>query len=144
MARFFATALALLSAAARLGHAVDPSDTLTWGGDNSRSSYRTGHNMDPAIVGSDEFAQVFKTTLPGRYNGQPEQIFSQPLVYTTPADGVQYVYWATTQNNVYKMNAKTGEIVTSRSLAIPFLTADLDGCVDINPTVGITSTSTLR
>lgn len=99
--------------------------------------------MDPAVVGSNQFGQVFKAALPGVYVNQPEQIFSQPLVFT-PANGTtQYVYWATTQNNVYKMNAKTGEIVASRNLHIPFLTADLSGCVDINPTVGITATGVI-
>lgn len=55
--------------------------------------------MDPAIVGSASFGQIFKTTLPGNYLGAKEQIYSQPLVYTA-ADGIQYVYIATTQNNL--------------------------------------------
>jgi WSC domain len=98
--------------------------------------------MDPSVVGSPLFGQLFKTALPGNYNGAPEQIFSQPLVYT-PADGIQYVYFATTQNNVYKLDAKTGVIVAQRNLHIPFLTADLNGCVDINPLVGVTSTGVI-
>ncbi|KAG4434028.1 hypothetical protein IFR05_010482 [Cadophora sp. M221] len=69
-------------------------------------------------------------------------MFSQPLVYT-PSDGIQYVYVATTQNNLYKINAKTGAIVLSRNLGIPFLTADLDGCIDINPHVGVTATGVI-
>lgn len=99
--------------------------------------------MDPAIVGSDQFGQLFNTALPGNYNGQPEQIFSQPLVYTPSSGTKQYVYWATTQNNLYKMDAKTGEIVASRNLHIPFLSADLDGCVDINPHIGVTATGVI-
>lgn len=100
--------------------------------------------MDPAVVGSSQFGQVFRTLLPGTYaGGQPEQIFSQPLVYTPNGGTKQYVYFATTQNNVYKLDAKTGEIKASRNLHIPFLTADLDGCVDINPTIGITSTGVI-
>lgn len=102
--------------------------------------------MDPSIVGSSQFGLLFKTLLPGTWpiNGQnvPEQIFSQPLVYTG-SDGVQFVYIATTQNNVYKMNAKTGQIVVSRNLHRPFLVSDLDGCVDINPTVGVTATGVI-
>lgn len=82
--------------------------------------------MDPAVVGSANFGQIFKASLPGNFNGMgPEQIFSQPLVYTG-TDGVQYIYVATTQNNVYKLNAKTGAIVASRNLHVPFLTADLN------------------
>ena len=99
--------------------------------------------MDPAIVGSSDFAQIFKTALPGNYNGAAEQVFSQPLVYTPSTGTTQYVYFATTQNNVYKLDAKTGEILLSRNLAIPFLTADLDGCVDINPLIGVTSTGVI-
>ncbi|PVH86433.1 WSC-domain-containing protein [Cadophora sp. DSE1049] len=117
-------------------------DTITWGGDNSRTGYQINHNMDPSIVGSSQFGQLFKTVLPGAYGGVPEQLFSQPLVYT-PSDGIQYVYVATTQNNLYKVNAKTGAIVLSRNLHIPFLTADLDGCVDINPHVGVTATGVI-
>ena len=93
--------------------------------------------MDPSVVGSSQFGRLWKALLPGNYRGTPEQIFSQPLVYTLD-DGIQYVFLATTQNNVYKINAKTGEIVASRNLHVPFLTSDLDGCVDINPHIGVT------
>lgn len=120
-----------------------PTDTLTWGGDYSRSGYQTNHNLDPAIVGTANFGQIFRTTLPGNYNNiGPEQIFSQPLVLTSN-DGVQYIFLATTQNNIYKINAKTGVIVFGRNMHVPFLTADLDGCVDINPTVGVTATGVI-
>ncbi|KAI5207927.1 hypothetical protein E4T38_03158 [Aureobasidium subglaciale] len=127
-------------------------DTITWGGDNSRAGYQTkilrliearNHNMDPSVVAGDAFGQLWKSNLPGNFQGiGAEQIFSQPLVYTG-SDGIQYVYIATTQNNLYKINAKTGDIVTQRNMHVPFLTADLDGCVDINPTVGVTATGVI-
>ncbi|PNY26620.1 WSC domain-containing protein 2 [Tolypocladium capitatum] len=123
-----------------LASALASTDTITWGGDNTRTGYQTNHNMDPAVVGSSQFGQLFKTALPGVYNGAAEQIFSQPLVYTPNGGTGQFVYFATTQNNVYKLDAKTGRIVASRNLHIPFLTADLDGCVDVNPTIGVTAT----
>ena len=88
--------------------------------------------MDPSVVGSSQFGQLFTAALPGRFGGVAEQIFSQPLVYTSDTDKVQYVYIATTQNNVYKLDAKTGAIIKSRNLHIPFLAADLDGCVGKN------------
>ncbi|CAG8971095.1 hypothetical protein HYALB_00010672 [Hymenoscyphus albidus] len=144
--RLLATAFVLACMLALFSRDVDAlglTDTITWGGDNSRTGYQSNHNMDPSIVGSPQFGQLFKTTLPGRYNNVPEQIFSQPLVYTTPSDGVQYLYVATAQNNVYKMNAKTGEIILKRNLHIPFLAADLDGCVDIQPHIGITATGVI-
>lgn len=99
--------------------------------------------MDPSIVGGSQFGQLFRTTLPGNYKGYKEAIFSQPLVYTPNGGDQQFVYFATTQNNVYKLNAQTGVIVASVNLHIPFLTADLDGCDDINPTVGIISTGVI-
>ncbi|KAL4723595.1 hypothetical protein ACLX1H_009233 [Fusarium chlamydosporum] len=99
--------------------------------------------MDPAIVGSPQFDIVFKTALPGNYIGAAEQIYSQPLVYTPSNDTKQYVFLATTQNNIYKLDAKTGVILASRNIGIPFLTADLDGCVDVNPTVGVTATGVI-
>lgn len=100
------------------------------------------HNMDPSVVGSAQFGQLWKALLPGNYRGNLEQLFSQALVYTLN-DGIQYVFLSTTQNNVYKLNAKTGAIVASRNLHVPFLTADLDGCVDINPTIGVTATGVI-
>ncbi|KAF2835617.1 Pyrrolo-quinoline quinone, partial [Patellaria atrata CBS 101060] len=118
-------------------------DTITWGGDNSRSGYQDNHNLDPSIVGSANFGQIFRTPLPGNYKGiGPEQVFSQPLVFTG-GDGIQHVYIATTQNNIYKLDVKTGEILLQRNLHVPFLTADLDGCVDINPAVGVTATGVI-
>lgn len=127
-------------------NALASTDTITWGGSNDRTGYQNNHNMDPAIVGSSQFGLLFKTKLPGTYSigGQdiPEQIFSQPLVYTG-SDGVQYLYVATTQNNVYKITAKSGVIVASRNLHRPFLVSDLAGCVDINPTIGITATGVI-
>src|SRR4051794_14041179 len=97
----------------------------------------SNHNMDPAVVESDQFGILWSKRLLGTYRGYTEQIFSQPLVYT-PGGGTQYVYVATTMNIVYKINAKTGDIVLSRTLHVPFLVSDLDGCVDINPLVGVT------
>ena len=125
---------------------LSTTDTITWGGSNDRAGYQTNHNMDPAIIGSPQFGLLYKTFFPGTYrlNGQDvqEQIFSLPLVYTS-SDGVQYVYIATTQNNLYKMNAKTGAVVASRNLHRPFLVSDLDGCTDINPLIGVTATGVI-
>ncbi|TVY80927.1 WSC domain-containing protein [Lachnellula suecica] len=124
-------------------------DTITWGGDNSRTGYQSqvfspfNHNMDPAAVGSSSFGQLFVTKLGGVYNGAAEQMYSQPLVYTPSTDPTQYVFVATTQNNIYKIDAKTGAIIAKRNLHIPFLAADLNGCVDISPYVGVTATGVI-
>ncbi|KAL8698939.1 MAG: hypothetical protein Q9224_001623, partial [Gallowayella concinna] len=125
-----------------VGGKLSPTDTITWGEDNSRSGYSSTHNMDPSVVGSAQFGQLWTTKFPGNYRNALEQIYSQPLVYTLD-DNVQYVFIATTQNNVYKVNAKTGAIVASRNLHIPFLTADILPCTDINPLVGVTGTGVI-
>jgi hypothetical protein len=111
-------------------------DTITWGGDNSRSGYQDNHNMDPTIVGSPQFGQLFKTKLPGNYNNLgAEQVFSQPLVYTLNSSGKQYVYVLTTQNNLYQLDAKTGVIVNSRKLHVPFLTSGKTPSVSVLETL---------
>ncbi|KAI9148437.1 WSC domain-containing protein [Paramyrothecium foliicola] len=130
----------VLGAMLGLANALASTDTITWGGDNSRAGYQTNHNMDPAIVGSPQFDLLWKTELPTRND---EHAYSQPLVYTPSGGENQYVYYSTTQNNVYKIDAKTGEIVASRNIAIPFLTADLEDCRDIDPHVGIISTGVI-
>ncbi|KAH8846243.1 hypothetical protein MCOR01_003446 [Pyricularia oryzae] len=147
--RFFVRALTAISAVVGLGECYAPTDFITWGGDNMRNGYRSNHNLDPAIVASPQFQQLFATALPGNYGGEKEQFFSMPLVFTPGNDpeGRQFLYVSTTQNNVYKLDAVTGEIVASRNLAIPFLTLDLNDnegvCADISPHVGIIGTGVI-
>jgi hypothetical protein len=121
-------------------------DTITWGGPHDRTSYQNNHNMDPAVLGSSLFGQLFKTHLPGIYpiGGEqvPEQIFSSPLA-CIGSDDTQYIFVATTQNNVHKIVAKTCLIVASRNVHRLSLVSDLDGCIDINPTVGVTTTGVI-
>lgn len=111
---------------AQLCNSLGSTDTITWGGDNSRAGYETNHNLDPRTIASADFGNIWTAKLTGNFNniGQ-EQVLSQPLVYTT-GDGIQYVFVATTQNNLYKINAKTGDIVKTRNLGVPFLAADLN------------------
>ncbi|KAK6341387.1 hypothetical protein TWF696_008464 [Orbilia brochopaga] len=127
-------------------------DTITSCGDISRSGYETNHNMDPAIVASSDFDKLWAISLPRDYQYRTpsgniikdkDQVFAQPLVYTPSSGTTQYVYVSTAQNTVYKIDAKTGDIVAWRALAIPFLSAELDGCLDINPFVGNTATGVI-
>ena len=118
-------------------------DTLTWGGSNDRTGYEENHNMDPAIVSSQQFGLLFRTPLPAKnFAGGPEQIFASPLVYTA-ADGIQYLYVATTMNNIYKIHAKNGTIAASRNVGRPFLQTDLGTCTDISPVIGVTATGVI-
>lgn len=65
-----------------------------------------------------------------------EQIFAQALVYTP--DATQFVYVVSQHNWVYKIDAKTGDILLARNLMIPFLVSELDNCNDISQTIGST------
>jgi hypothetical protein len=112
-------------------------DTITWGGDNTWAGYQNNLNMDLAVVGSAQFVLLFKTYLPGNYQGYAEPFSSQPLVYTL-SDGIQCLFVSTMQNNVYQISAKPGVIVASRKLARPFPQFDFDKCNDINPYIGVT------
>lgn len=140
--RFFAL-LSLLCTFIPSCLSLASTDSLTWGGTNDRTGYEDNHNMDPAVVSSDQFGLLFRTALPGKnYAGGSEQIFASPLVYTG-SDGVQYVYVATSMNNIYKIDAKKGNIVASRNLARPFLQTDLESCTDISPVIGSTATGVI-
>lgn len=103
----------------------------------------SNHNMDPNVVLSSSFGQLWTSRLTkdciNPSGTVPEQIFAQPLVYTPGS--TQYVYIASTTNKIYKLDAKTGKIVTSRDLHVPFLEKDLDGCTDLQPCIGSTVSS---
>ena len=71
------------------------------------------------------------------------------------------MFIATTQNNLYKINAKTGEIAKTLNLGVPFMATELGGeypiiysiqlrysnvilaCNDIYPTIGVSGTGVI-
>jgi polyvinyl alcohol dehydrogenase (cytochrome) len=61
------------------------------------------------------------------------QVYGQPLVYGS------YVYVATENDSVYKLDAATGAVAWSKHLASPE-PSSLAPCGDISPSIGITST----
>ncbi|KAI5784974.1 WSC domain-containing protein [Peziza echinospora] len=126
-----------------LSRALHVTDTITSGGDNTRSGYQIYHNLDPAVVGSSQFGIIWRKKLLGNYNGWTEQIYAQALVYTPDPTGKQFVYVASQMNMIYKIDAITGDILLSRNLHIPFLVAELDGCNDISYCIGSTATGVI-
>ncbi|KZF19452.1 WSC-domain-containing protein [Xylona heveae TC161] len=102
--------------------------------DPAQSGYLPNHNMDPAVVDSSEFGQLWKIA----FNYQ-EQFYAKPLVYTPPSTGVQIVFLASSQNYIRTLNAKTGDILNVRQVQTPFLQAEI-GCTDIPNYIGITGT----
>ncbi|KAI5779378.1 hypothetical protein EDC01DRAFT_621661 [Geopyxis carbonaria] len=131
----------MLASLSNLGSALHSTDTITSAGDNSRSGYQDNHNIDPSVVGSPEFGVLWRKKLLGKYRGWTEQIFAQALVYTP--ENTQYVYIASQMNMVYKLDAKTGDILASRNLHIPFLVSELDNCNDISFCIGSTATGVI-
>ena len=61
------------------------------------------------------------------------EVYGQPLVYGP------YVYVATENDSVYKLDAASGAVVWSKHLATPERSS-LAPCGDISPSIGITST----
>ncbi|KAK0104489.1 hypothetical protein ONS95_004777 [Cadophora gregata] len=102
--------------------------------DASQSGYLPNHNMDPSIVDSSAFGQIWKVAF-----NPKEQFYAKPLTYTPLAGGPQLLFMASSQNWIRTLNAKTGALVNSRQVNTPFLQSDI-GCADIPNTIGITGT----
>lgn len=83
---------------------------------------RPNHNMDPNIVDSSAFGQLWKQGF------QPlEQFYAKPLTYTPLAGGNQLLFLASSQNYIRTLDAKTGVLINSRQVHTPFLQSDI-GC----------------
>ncbi|KAI9051067.1 hypothetical protein LZ554_005175 [Drepanopeziza brunnea f. sp. 'monogermtubi'] len=105
--------------------------------DVSQSGYLPNHNMDPNIVDSSAFGQIWKVPF-----NQNEQFYAKPLTYTPLAGGPQLLFLASNQNWIRTLDAKTGALINSRQVATPFLQSDL-GCGDIANFIGIIGTPTI-
>ena len=83
--------------------------------------------MDPDSTSPVTPSQAWQTTaLDG-------EVYGQPLVYGS------YVYVATENDSVYKLDAATGAVVWSEHLATPE-PSSVAPCGDISPSIGVTST----
>ena len=99
------------------------------------SGYLPNHNMDPNVVGGSDFQSLWTYTSPVTN----DNVFAKPLVYTPLATGVEVVVTASESNWVRVFNAKTGDLLASRQLNVPFLAAD-GACNDIPNFIGVTGT----
>ncbi|KAH0046468.1 hypothetical protein KCU78_g6, partial [Aureobasidium melanogenum] len=102
--------------------------------DVAQTGYLPNHNMDPAVVDSAQFGQLWKVS----FNAK-EQFYAKPLVFTPAATGVQILFLASSQNYIRTLNAKTGAVHNTRQVHPPFLQSDI-GCTDIPNTIGIIGT----
>ena len=101
--------------------------TSTYGADNARTGWYADQPwLVPALVADPSFGQRFVADVTG-------QVYAQPLVW----NGVVLV--VTETNDVYGLDARSGEILWTRRVEVPWNAADL-GCPDLAPNVGITGT----
>ncbi|KAK6593884.1 WSC domain-containing protein-like protein 3 [Botrytis cinerea] len=90
--------------------------------DFQQTGYLTNHNMDPGIIDSSSFGQLWKVA----FNYQ-EQFYAKPLTYTPLTGGPQLLFLASNQNYIRTLNAETGVLINSRQVHTPFLQSDI-GC----------------
>jgi hypothetical protein len=109
---------------------LDNSQAATSRGNNSRDGwYPDEPGLNPKVVGSPNFGQVFATQLNG-------QIYAQPLV-------VGHVLFVATETDwIYGLNPGTGALEWSRKIGTAFRDASLN-CADLTPSLGVTSTPTV-
>ncbi|KAF7912733.1 uncharacterized protein EAF01_001754 [Botrytis porri] len=105
--------------------------------DLQQTGYLTNHNMDPGIIDSSSFGQLWKVA----FNYQ-EQFYAKPLTYTPLTGGPQLVFLASNQNYIRTLNAETGVLINLRQVHTPFLQSDI-GCTDIPNYIGIIGTPTI-
>lgn len=112
--------------------------------DSEQSNYLPNHNIDPNVLTSASFGQIWKFTAPPATNGFAEIFQARSLVYTPSSTGQQIVLAFSEQNKIYALDAANGTLYTSRDLSNdsepPFLVTDIAGCNDIPGTIGITGT----
>lgn len=90
--------------------------------DVGQSGYLPNHNMDPSVVNSAAFGQLWKIA----FNAK-EQFYAKPLTYTPLAGGPQLLFLASSMNYIRTLDAKTGVLINSRLVHTPFLQSDI-GC----------------
>lgn len=87
----------------------DPTDSIM-DGDSSQSGHLPNHNMDPAVISSGSFGQIWAYSTPKSNNGLVEQFYSKPLVYTPSSTGRQVVLGFSEQNRIYVLDAVNGTL----------------------------------
>jgi len=97
----------------------------------SRNLVRNGWDpsepsLTPAVVSGSTFGQIFTTTVNGQIDAQPLKIGNALIVVTET-------------NRMYSLNASTGAVNWGISLG-PAWPSAANGCADINPSIGVTST----
>ncbi|MET0603818.1 MAG: choice-of-anchor D domain-containing protein [Baekduia sp.] len=119
------TAATLLAGA--LGAGTAGAAGITNSGNDLRDGwYPNQPKLSPDAVANTNFGQLWDSPVDG-------QVYAQPLVVGTS------VIVATERNNIYSFDSETGDVRWSVNLG-PHYPADLIGCGDLYPDLGVTST----
>ncbi|KAK2802927.1 hypothetical protein FQN50_007172 [Emmonsiellopsis sp. PD_5] len=117
--------------------ALAPSDSWR-DADTGQSSYLgPGHDMDPDVVDSDAFVQLWNVG----FNAS-ERFYAKPLVYTPRSDDMQLVFIVSTDNVVRTLDANTGHLINERVVAEPH-PQDALYCTEVAENIGIVGTPTI-
>ncbi|KAH6915180.1 hypothetical protein BKA70DRAFT_1557493 [Coprinopsis sp. MPI-PUGE-AT-0042] len=115
--------------------AVKFPDTLQ-DGDGLNSGYNGDHDIDPKFIVSNKFGVQW--TFKPDFEGRTERFMAKPLVYTY-SRGRKVLISAASSNNIYVLDAKTGEVINKRQLRKPYTEPTLP-CGDLIPHNGILGT----
>jgi len=94
-------------------------DVVTQGNGNGRLSYYPFANISPTNVATLSVAKNI------RLNDPEDQFFAQPLVYKN------LVFLASVKNNIYQLDATSGNVLRSKNMGLPFNQGKDLGCLDI-------------
>ncbi|KAJ3324847.1 hypothetical protein HDU76_013335 [Blyttiomyces sp. JEL0837] len=142
--------LLLLGTSTTIIWALDPTDTTTMTGANSRHgylyvvTYEIGPNtgITLASLTAKKFGLLFDTDL-NKVISNAGQIYATPLTYTPP-NHPQIIFVVTMENKLFVLDSQNGTVLNSRKLNVPFPISQIPyyaaGCDDITPDVGIVAT----
>ncbi|KAJ3227561.1 hypothetical protein HDU81_006580 [Chytriomyces hyalinus] len=96
------------------------SSSLTWGGSNSRNKVYMDTGLTVDAVSSPSFGRRASVELPlslARVVNGVDSVYAQPIVFSV--NGTEYVFIASTGNNVHVVDGLKAQLVTSKNFGTP-------------------------
>ncbi|KAJ3405436.1 hypothetical protein HDU80_001358, partial [Chytriomyces hyalinus] len=96
------------------------SSSLTWGGSNSRNKVYSDTGLTPEFVSSASFGRRATVELPlslARVVNGVDTVYAQPIVFSV--NGTEYVFIASTGNNVHVVDGLKAQLVASKNFGSP-------------------------
>jgi outer membrane protein assembly factor BamB len=124
----FVACIAAILAALSFAGAAAAAEPVTASNDALRTGwYPDEPQLSPAAVAGGSFGKLFETPIEG-------QVYAQPLV----SNGTLLV--VTEDNWIYGLDPASGAVKWSKNVGTPFPAAEIPGCTDLVPNVGVTGT----